>query len=146
MLKTFKFLQKHIWKRRFLNCFILLLFFLITKILFIEKQWEFMKTSVYNSLMLRKELRKLVADPTFDSYKIIHNSLLGVEMVKWGVVLNHHIYIGLFIIELSEILMHNFHSSNIKIYIYWTGWNYILRTLIYWHIIFKQMVLIHVCN
>ncbi|GFT06493.1 uncharacterized protein NPIL_670601 [Nephila pilipes] len=61
-----------------------------------------------------KQAKKLVAAPTFKRFKIITDSLAALEKIKSCITLNRPIYIGFVILELSKVLMYNFHYNHIK--------------------------------
>ncbi|GFR06857.1 PR domain zinc finger protein 4 [Trichonephila clavata] len=61
-----------------------------------------------------KQAKKLVAAPTFKRFKIITESLVVLEKLKSCITLNRPIYIGFVILELSKVLMYNFHYNHIK--------------------------------
>ncbi|GFT61428.1 uncharacterized protein NPIL_182961 [Nephila pilipes] len=58
-----------------------------------------------------KQAKKLVAAPTF---KLNTDSLAALEKIKSCITLNRPIYIGFVILELSKVLMYNFHYNHIK--------------------------------
>ncbi|GBO33084.1 hypothetical protein AVEN_241115-1 [Araneus ventricosus] len=62
----------------------------------------------------KKKAQKLVADPTFKRFKIFDNELVGVECVKKCSTLDKPIYVGFVILELSKLIMCNFHYNIIK--------------------------------
>ena len=57
---------------------------------------------------------KLVASPNFKSYKEFDENLVAVERRKHTVLLNRPTYVGFTILELSEVLMYDFHYNFIK--------------------------------
>ncbi|GFQ79371.1 uncharacterized protein TNCT_703491 [Trichonephila clavata] len=61
-----------------------------------------------------KQAKELVAAPTFKRFKIITESLVVLEKLKSCITLNRPIYIGFVILELSKVLMYNFHYNHIK--------------------------------
>ena len=66
--------------------------------------------------MVNDEIRfkKLVNDPTFDNSIIFNNSLCGVTRTKAKVKLDKPIAIGLAVLDLSKVLMYDFHYNTIK--------------------------------
>lgn len=58
--------------------------------------------------------RKIAAQPTFKSYTIFHEHLVAVERAKSELVLNRPIYTGLCVLDLSKVLMYNFHYGYVK--------------------------------
>ncbi|GBN22535.1 hypothetical protein AVEN_268168-1, partial [Araneus ventricosus] len=61
-----------------------------------------------------KKAQKLVAAPTFKRFKIFDNELVGVERVKKCLTLDKPIYVGFVILELSKLIMYNFHYNVMK--------------------------------
>ncbi|KAK3108822.1 hypothetical protein FSP39_016459 [Pinctada imbricata] len=61
-----------------------------------------------------KRLVKLTAKPGFKSFKIFNEDLASVELVKTKLVLNRPIYVGFTILELSKVLMYDFHYNHVK--------------------------------
>lgn len=61
-----------------------------------------------------QKAKKLVSAPTFKRFKIFENDLVGVERVKKTLTLNKPIYVGFAILELSKILMYDYHYYIIK--------------------------------
>ncbi|XP_054720146.1 uncharacterized protein LOC129229795 [Uloborus diversus] len=57
--------------------------------------------------------KKLVAAPSFKSFKIFTEELVGVERVKTSILLNRPLYVGYTILELSKVLMTDFHYNHI---------------------------------
>jgi hypothetical protein len=62
----------------------------------------------------RDKLRKLTADPGFKSVKVFDNGLVAVHRAKSEVRLNKPIYVGQAVLDLSKILMYDFHYNVIK--------------------------------
>ncbi|XP_061187991.1 uncharacterized protein LOC133196056 [Saccostrea echinata] len=62
----------------------------------------------------KKRLLKLSAKPGFKSFKIFNEDLASVELTKQKLVLNRPIYVGFSILELSKVLMYDFHYNYIK--------------------------------
>ncbi|KAK3103084.1 hypothetical protein FSP39_016343 [Pinctada imbricata] len=61
-----------------------------------------------------KQLVKLTAKPGFKSFKIFNKDLASVQLVKPKLVLNRPIYVGFAILELSKVLMYDFHYNFVK--------------------------------
>ncbi|KAK3730598.1 hypothetical protein QZH41_006676 [Actinostola sp. cb2023] len=55
------------------------------------------------------KLIKLTASPAFDSFRIFSEDLAAVNMKKTKLYLNRPIYVGFSILDLSKVLMYNFH-------------------------------------
>ena len=60
------------------------------------------------------KIQKLVAQPTFKSFTIFHDNLVAVERLKSELTLNRPIYTGFCILDLSKILMYDFHYNYVK--------------------------------
>ena len=60
-----------------------------------------------------KKLDKLTAKPTYVSSKIFEN-LMAVHKVKETLTLNRAAYVGMCILDLSKMLMYDFHHNYIK--------------------------------
>ena len=61
-----------------------------------------------------KILDKLTAKPTYVSSKIFNENLMAVHKVKETLTLNRLAYVGMCILDLSKMLMYNFHHNYIK--------------------------------
>ena len=61
-----------------------------------------------------KKLDKLTAKPTYVSSKIFNENLMAVHKVKETLTLNRLAYVGMCILDLSKMLMYNFHHNYIK--------------------------------
>ena len=61
-----------------------------------------------------KQLKKLTANPLFDYIRIFDENLVGVNMKKPSLYLNRPIYVGFCILDLSKVLMYDFHYHVIK--------------------------------
>ena len=57
---------------------------------------------------------KIVAPPLFTDYKILNENLAAMEWVKSSILMNHPVYVGFTILELTKVLMYNFHYNYIK--------------------------------
>ena len=57
---------------------------------------------------------KLVAKPNFKSRKIFNKNLISVHMKKTSLTMNKPVYLGMCILELSKIIMFDFHYNYIK--------------------------------
>ena len=62
----------------------------------------------------KEKLRKLVAKPNFKSRKIFNENLVSVHMSKTRLLMNKPIYLGMCILDLSKIIMYDFHYNYIK--------------------------------
>ena len=61
-----------------------------------------------------KKLDKLTAKPTYVSSKIFNENLMAVHKVKETLTLNRLAYVGMCILDLSKMLMYDFHNNYIK--------------------------------
>ena len=62
-----------------------------------------------------KKRNKLVSEPNFHTMKLIDNNLAIIEMRKVKVKMNKPIYLGLSILDISKITMHEFWYDYVKI-------------------------------
>ena len=61
-----------------------------------------------------EKLRKLAAKPNFDGYKKLDENLITVHMKKTSLCMNKPVYLGMSILDLSKIIMYDFHYNYIK--------------------------------
>ena len=61
-----------------------------------------------------KRMQKLSAKPNFHAFKIFNEDLAAVHMKKVKLLLNRPIYVGFTILDLSKIVMYDFHYNHIK--------------------------------
>ncbi|XP_028417042.1 uncharacterized protein LOC114541307 [Dendronephthya gigantea] len=89
--------------------------------------YKLMNNSVFGKTMenLRKrvnvklvndktKLSKLTASPSFDYFRIFSEDLAAVNMKKTKLYLNRPIYVGFTILDLSKVLMYQFHYEYMK--------------------------------
>ena len=62
----------------------------------------------------KEKFKKLVAKPNFKSRKIFNENLISVHMKKTSLTMNKPVYLGMCILELSKIIMFDFHYNYIK--------------------------------
>ena len=62
----------------------------------------------------RKRRNYLVSQPNFHSTKFFTENLLAIEMKKTETTMNKSVYLGLSILELSKMLMHEFSYDYVK--------------------------------
>ena len=60
-----------------------------------------------------KRLKKVVAKPSFHAFRIFNEDLTAVHLLQSTLTLNKPIYVGLSVLELSKILMYEFHYDYI---------------------------------
>ena len=61
-----------------------------------------------------KKLLKLASKPSYVSSKIFNENLVAVHKIKEALTLNRPAYVGMLILELSKMLMYDFHYNYIK--------------------------------
>ena len=80
-----------------------------------EKSMENLRKRVDVRLVTNeKKLNKLTAKPTYESSKIFNKNLMAVHKVKETLTLNRPAYVGMCILDLSKMLMYDFHYIYIK--------------------------------
>ncbi|XP_041361144.1 uncharacterized protein LOC121377277 [Gigantopelta aegis] len=62
----------------------------------------------------QKRAGKFIAKPTFHAFRIFNNDLVAIHMQKQRLILNRPIYVGFVILDISKILMYDFHYNYIK--------------------------------
>ncbi|XP_033761561.1 uncharacterized protein LOC117343328 [Pecten maximus] len=67
-----------------------------------------------NLVNSEKKAMKLSCKPTFEEFRIFSDDLVGVHMLKAKLFLNRPIYVGFSILDISKILMYDFHYNYIK--------------------------------
>ena len=60
------------------------------------------------------KLKKLVAKPSFNAFKMFNENLVAVHMHKDTLKLNRPIYVGMSILDLSKHLMYDFYYNQLK--------------------------------
>ena len=79
------------------------------------KTMEILKKRVNVKLVNDKtKLSKLTAFPSFDYFRIFFEDLAVVNMKKTKFYLNRPIYVGIAILDLSKVLMYQFHHDHMK--------------------------------
>ena len=61
-----------------------------------------------------EQFKKLVAKPNYNSRKIFNENLVSVHMKKTSLTMNKPVYLGMCILDLSKIIMFDFHYKYIK--------------------------------
>ena len=61
-----------------------------------------------------EQFKKLTAKPNYESRKIFNENLVSVHMKKTSLTMNKPVYLGMSILELSKIVMFDFHYKYIK--------------------------------
>ncbi|XP_035224366.1 uncharacterized protein LOC118197007 [Stegodyphus dumicola] len=90
------------------------LFKLLNNSVFGKTMENLRKRTCIDLVHREKRAKKLVAAPTFHSFKIITDDLAAIERRKTSLVLNRPIYVGFSILDLSKTLMYQFHYGYIK--------------------------------
>ncbi|GFX76893.1 uncharacterized protein TNCV_3279281 [Trichonephila clavipes] len=72
------------------------------------------KRTVIDLVQDQKKSKKLVTSPAFHNFRIITTDLVSIERKKVSLLLNRPIYIGFSILDISKIIMYNFHYKYIK--------------------------------
>lgn len=62
-----------------------------------------------------KKLKKLAAQPSFKSFTIFNETMVAVERYQANIVLNRPIYVGFTCLDVSKILMYQWHYEKMKI-------------------------------
>ena len=62
-----------------------------------------------------EQFKKLAAKPNYDSRKIFNENLVSVHMKKTSLTMNKPVYLGMSILDLSKIVMFDFHYKYIKL-------------------------------
>ena len=68
----------------------------------------------YKLVSSRDEALKLIAKPTFKDYTVYNEKLAGTHLDPYSVTLNKPSYVGVAILELSKVLMYDFHYNHVK--------------------------------
>ena len=61
-----------------------------------------------------EQFKKLAAKPNYNSRKIFNENLISVHMKKTSLTMNKPVYLGMCILDLSKIIMYDFHYKYIK--------------------------------
>ena len=61
-----------------------------------------------------ERIKKLCAKPAFKTFKIFNEDLTAVHMAKTKLVLNRPSYVGFVVLDVSKLLMYDFHYNYIK--------------------------------
>ena len=61
-----------------------------------------------------EQFKKLVSKPNYESRKIFNENLVSVHMKKTSLTMNKPVYLGMSILDLSKIIMFDFHYQYIK--------------------------------
>ena len=62
----------------------------------------------------QSKVRKLTGKPTFHAFRIFNEDLVAGHILQQCLYLNRPIYVGFCILDLSKILMYDFHYNYIK--------------------------------
>ena len=61
-----------------------------------------------------EQFKKLAAKPNYESRKILKDNLVSVHMKKTSLTMNKPVYLGMCILDLSKVVMFDFHYKYIK--------------------------------
>ena len=61
-----------------------------------------------------ERIKKLCAKPAFKTFKIFNENLTAVHMAKTKLILNRPSYVGFVVLDVSKLLMYDFHYNYIK--------------------------------
>ena len=61
-----------------------------------------------------EQFKKLASKPNYESRKIFNENLISVHMKKTSLTMNKPVYLGMCILDLSKIIMFDFHYNYIK--------------------------------
>ena len=79
------------------------------------KSFESLRHRILVELLTSEEkVRKRIASPTFESFRLFPNDLVAVHRRKLKLLLNKPIYVGFSVLELSKVIMYDFHYNFIK--------------------------------
>ena len=79
------------------------------------KSFESIRRRILVELLTNEEkVRKRVASPTFESFRLFPNDLVAIHRRKTKLLLNKPIYVGFCVLELSKVIMYDFHYNFIK--------------------------------
>ena len=79
------------------------------------KSFESIRRRILVELLTAEEkVRKRIASPTFESFRLFPNDLVAVHRRKTKLLLNKPIYVGFCVLELSKVIMYDFHYNFIK--------------------------------
>ena len=59
-------------------------------------------------------LRKYVSKPSFERFQMFNEDLVGIQNKKTNLLLNKPVYVGATILELSKIIMYDFHYNMVR--------------------------------
>ena len=62
----------------------------------------------------KNDYLKCTSKPSYMSHKIFHNNLVAIRKSKLALKLNKPAYVGMCTLELSKVLMYEFHYDYIK--------------------------------
>ena len=108
------------------------------------KTMENIRNRVNVKLVSTKEkLKKLVAKPNFRSCKIFNENLVSVNMKKTSLTMDKPVYLGMCILDLSKVIMFDFHYNYINQNME-TMQNYYLRIPTVYFMKYKQKIFIKI--
>ena len=69
-----------------------------------------------NLVTSEQSMKKMATKTSFRKFTIFHQDLIAVEWLKVELVLNRPIYVGFSVLDLSKLLMYDFHNNFIKLH------------------------------
>ena len=82
--------------------------------LYMEKQSKTQEVEWIKTSKQRKDYLKCTSKPSYMLHKIFDNNLVAMHKSKLALKLNKPAYIGMWIFELSNVLMYEFHNDYIE--------------------------------
>ena len=79
--------------------------------LYMEKSGKLKKKNQFKTCKEEKDYLKWAAKPSSMSHKIFHNDLVAISKIKVTLTLKRPAYIGMCILELSEVFLYEFHYN-----------------------------------
>ena len=76
-----------------------------------EKSGKLKKKNQFKTCKQEKDYLKWAAKPSYMSHKIFHNDLVAISKIKVTLTLKRPAYIGMCILELSEVFLYKFHYN-----------------------------------
>ena len=67
-----------------------------------------------NLVTTKERLKKIAVKPSFKSFTIFHKDLVAVERTITELTLNRPIYVGFSVLDISKILMYDWHYNHVK--------------------------------
>ena len=81
---------------------------------FIEKLWKVRKHRNIKLVTTERRRNYLVSKPNFYTTKFFTKNLLAIEMIKFQILMNKRLYIGLSISDISKTVIYEFSYNYVK--------------------------------